>query len=138
MSCYRTHDRLESQCRAAAVADQNVPLPEAVCVLQESQRCFYIADMIGVFGITIFFRWCCCFVLGVVRVCTEPILDRGEACDGEVCCGLENGLGGFNGLCCDCGIAPGTTVDVAEVSNLLLACVLSGLIAIRDRIGVRT
>jgi hypothetical protein len=77
--------------------------------------------MIGVFGIAVLFGGCCGFVLGVVRVCTESILDRGEACDGKVGRGLENGLGGFDGFCCDGWVTPGTTVDVTEVLGLLLA-----------------
>lgn len=70
--------------------DEDVPLAETVSILEKSQRCFYIADMIGVFGIAVFLGRCCRFVLAVIRVCAEPILDRGEACDWEIGGGLEN------------------------------------------------
>lgn len=54
---------------------------------------------------------------------TEPILDRGEACDGEVWCGLQDRLSGFDRFGCNFWIMPGTTVNVAAVLILLLAVV---------------
>jgi hypothetical protein len=65
------------------MSDKNIARAEEERILQKGQRRLYIADVIWVLRVPIFFRSGVAWVLGVVWVCAQTIGDRCESGDWE-------------------------------------------------------